>query len=289
MRFTELLQTLKIPYRAEGHEHCRPGWLQLDCPFCGKIGHYRMGYSLRGGYVNCWSCGSRRLADTIMAITGLAYRAVRVLLTDVDHVRPVARPEVRGTLKLPDMVGPLGYAHREYLRGRGFRPRTIERLWRVRGIGIATRLAWRLFIPIIYRAETVSWTTRAIAAGESMRYRSAAANEEARNHKELLYGWDYVRQACIIVEGPLDAWAIGPGAVATCGTAYSRRQLLEMGKAPIRAVCFDNDRPAQQRARRLCDNLMVMPGTTTNVVLDAKDAAAAPKKDIALLRKTFLD
>jgi len=289
MKFTELLDEYRIPYLAEGHEHCRSGWIQLDCILCNRPGHYRLGYNLAKGYLSCWNCGWVRVVDYLLAALGLPYGRVRALIDGLDRIAGPPRQRHAGTLKLPDFIEPMGPAHRKYLKGRGFDPDEIERLWGVAGIGQTPRLGWRLFIPIIHRSETVSWTTRSIAPGDTMRYRSAGVNEEKLPHKELLYGGDYVKHVAIIVEGPLDVWAIGPGAVATCGTAYSRRQLLQMALYPTRVVLFDTERAARRRASALANDLMVFPGKTYNVTLSAKDAAAASKADIKELRKRFLE
>ena len=37
------------------------------------------------------------------------------------------------------------------LKKRGFNPSDIQRLWGVQGIAIASKLSWRLFIPITYQ------------------------------------------------------------------------------------------------------------------------------------------
>jgi DNA primase len=193
-----------------------------------------------------------------------------------------------GKLKIPPGVGLLAKAHRKYLQGRGFDPDRIARLWGVQGIGIAARYSWSLFIPIQYRGETVSWTTRSIG-DKGKRYSNAPVAEEAIPAKELLYGNDLARQCIIIVEGPADAWAIGPGAVATMGLNYTPAQLNKMIKYPVRVVCFDSETQAQWRANRLADELARYSGETHRVKLETgKDAAEADSDEIAELRKRFL-
>jgi hypothetical protein len=39
MKFTEVLDQLNIEYVTEGHHHVRPGWVGIDCPWCGKDTH----------------------------------------------------------------------------------------------------------------------------------------------------------------------------------------------------------------------------------------------------------
>ncbi len=54
----------------------------------------------------------------------------------------------------------------------------------------------------------------------------------------------------------------------------------------MRVVCFDAESKAQERARRLADDLSPYGGVTTNVVLESgKDPAEASPKEIKQLRK----
>jgi len=167
-------------------------------------------------------------------------------------------------------------------------PDEIERLWGVQGIGLASELSWRLWIPIYHQGEVVSWTTRAIGNTDA-RYITASPEQESKSIKSVLYGGDMVRYASIICEGPIDAWAIGPGAVAVCGLSYTKAQLLETSKFPVRVICFDSESIAQKRANRLAKQLQVFPGETHVVVLESgDDPAEADRSEILELRERFL-
>ena len=246
-----------------------------------------MGYNLAKGYVHCWKCGKHSLTETMAELTGLSFKAARKQLGGLEIVRSKVKVERRGKLVMPSGVGPLQTAHVRYLEGRGFDVDELEDIWHVKGIGVAARLQWRIFIPIELHGETVSWTTRSINPDAELRYRSAAEEEEAVNHKTLLYGEDLARHAICVVEGPLDAWKIGPGSVATCGTSTTPAQLLRMSKYPVRGICFDNELAAQRRARALADALKVFPGDTFNIQLDSKDAGEATDSELQQIRRTL--
>lgn len=178
-------------------------------------------------------------------------------------------------------------AHRRYLRGRGFDPDELERLWHLKGIGQASRLSWRIFMPWELHGETVSWTTRTISDSSSLRYLSASEEEEILNHKELLYGEDLVRGHGVgVVEGQPDAWAGGPGFVATGGTSFTRAQVLRMSRYLRVVICFDAEVEAQRRARALQNELSALVPEVFNVVLDYKDLAVAPEKERRAVRQT---
>ncbi len=288
----DVLQELGVPYRDAGqHHHVTRGWLGVDCPYCSpESGKFKLGINLVGLFASCWTCGARPVTRALADVVDLPERRIRELLADVAPAVRLPEPRRRGKLVLPVGVGPLLPAHEAYLRARGFDPDALARLWGVRGIGLDPRVPWRVFVPITLRGEIVSWTARAISDRHPLRYVNAAAGEERVSAKTLLFGADHARHAVVVVEGPFDAMRIGPGAVATMGVSYSRAQLRQLARFPVRAVCFDAVPDAQRRARRLCADLAAFPGRTDNVaLLTGKDAADAKPSEIRAIRRLYLD
>jgi len=290
MNIIEILKEYNITIAPSNHHHSTTGWVNIDCPFCGKDSHgWHMGLNLEYGYASCWRCGSKRLIETVMELTGLPYNKVKKILGDLE-TEHFEKPKPLGRLVLPSGIKELHSAHKKYLYNRGFNWQKIKKLWKIFGIGIAPRLQWRIWIPIHYHGEIVSWTTRSISYNPNItRYISAGENEEAVPHKELLYGEDFARHAIIVTEGPIDAWRIGQGAVSTFGSGYSQAQLLRISKYLIRAICFDNEYEAQKRARKLVNDLSVFPGETFNILLDSKDPGEATPQEIKRIRKEILE
>ena len=130
----------------------------------------------------------------------------------------------------------------------------------------------------------MSWTTRAIGES-SYKYISAKSEQEAMNHKSLLYGEDLALNSIVVVEGPLDAWRLGPGAVATLGVNVTAAQILRISQYPFRSICFDSEPSAQRRARKLANQLSIFPGKTSIIQLDAPDPGEACPKEVKRLRK----
>jgi len=289
---TELLEKYGIEFHTSGRD-TRPGWAQMTCPYCG--GDKYLGVSTRWGNANCWRCGPLKLFDVIVESKVVTPQKselaedLRKLVRDGDpsnwlpdtlKKRDFKRP--RGTLELQK-------CHKRFLRDRGFHNITnLEVLWGVRGFLHHDRFRYSLYIPIHYHGDEVSFTTRTIYKDSPYRYRSASNEEEGIHHKHLLYGEDYARNTIIICEGPLDVWKIGPGAVCTFGTSYTKAQVLRMVDYPCRVVCYDNESEAQQRASELTALLSPFHGSTFNVRLKAKDPGEAQQKEIDLIRKKFL-
>lgn len=280
----EILEDLGIDY--QGESHGRTGWLQVDCPFCGNVSSKGgikkyLGISLVTGASSCWRCGKHSTAAALAMLSGGNTKAIAARLDNVPHQAAELRKS--GRYRPPKGLGPMGPGHRAYLARRGFNPDEIAELWGVQGLGQVPALAWRLWIPITYHNQPVSWTTRSIRKSDKLRYISAGHEQEAIPHKELLYGADYCTHTAIVHEGPVDVWATGPGAVATCGLEVSDAQVKALARFPRRVVCFDGTRLAQRRARRLADMLSVFPGETFSVELETGDDAA--EADPAELRE----
>lgn len=289
MKMVDLLQTYAVPYVGEGeHHHARPGWLQLDCPFCGRgTNKYHLGFNITSGYFNCWHCGSHSVPSVLVALLDIGWEKAKELAKQVTNDKTVHREELRGKLVLPRNLGPLNDEHKRYLISRGFCPSMLVKRWHIQGIGWGLRLAHRIFIPIHYKGRVVSYTTRSVRT-DTLRYVSAPARHELINHKTLLYGEDYCRWGVVCTEGPVDAWRIGPGAVSTCGTGFSREQVRRLARFPVRGVCFDVSKPAQKRAKDLVHLLSPFPGVTYNIELETgEDPAEASEKEINQIRTHF--
>lgn len=289
MTYPELLDELGIPKAEHGEsQHVTEGWTGIDCPRCSPgESKFKAGYSPRG-FLRCWTCGPLPLAATLAEASGRPLGSVLRLLGGLNRPEPYLDPETRptGRLTLPKGVGPLLPAHAAYLRGRGFDPAELERLWGVRGIGLAARLAWRLFLPVQYKGKTVSWTTRAIGEDVKPKYLAAQPHEEEIPARGLLGGEDLVPgHAVVAVEGFFDAARVGPGAVWTAGVGYSTAQVRRLAAYPRRLICYDAEPEAQRRARGLAESLAPFPGSTAVVELDAKDPGSAPAREIQLLRR----
>lgn len=287
LTLTEVLDELGIPYRRAGeHHHIRGDWIGVDCPLCGPgSGSFKLG--LKGRAASCWNCGPQNQAWMLHLLSSNPYPKVLELLKATgSHARPPGiKP--RGKLVLPQGLLPLQPLHRNYLKSRGLDPDEMEQVWGFKGFALHPQLAWRVFIPITLRGKTVSWTTRA-TGDHPLRYISAAADQEAVPRNEVLFGEDFVHHTVLVVEGPLDAVRIGPGAAATLGVKYSQAQLLCIARFPVRLICYDQEPAAQKQAARLCRELAAFPGVTRQVVLNSKDPGSCTGKELRELRRMLV-
>lgn len=287
----DVLRKHNVPVRQHGEDHhVTNGWVGVPCPFCGNQSQFHFGFHLGSGAASCWICGPHNRITAVAKLCGIDYGEAARLLGDTGEQARRTPDRPQGTFRPPAGIGPLQGVHCRYLAARGLQSNIIAKLWNVGGIGVSPGLSWRIYIPIRNAAgRTVSWTTRSLA-DDGRRYISAPASSEAEPAGQLLYGAELARLAVIVVEGPVDAWAVGPGAVATLGVSYSREQVAAISQFPSRAVCFDSSPDAQARAEELCGRLAGFPGRTTNVQLETGDDPADCSPDeLAALRAEFLD
>ena len=291
MRVTDILKELGIPFCPPGqHHHVREGWIGVDCPWCrkpvGEKGKWKLGIDISSGRCNCWTCGGHSLEHVLATLSSSSVADVRPILQSVRFTRLPEVPKPEGRLKIPDGISPLQDPHKRYLQWRGLDPETMERLWKVSGIGIHSKFSWRLFIPVYTDNEIVTWTTRSI--GRNGGYISAKPEQSVIRLKNTLYGIDLARTTVIICEGPADVWKVGPGAVATFGVNVTSAQVSILGRFPRRVVCFDSDETGKREGERLASLLSAFPGESIHVELDAEDPGSASVEEIRRLRRTML-
>ena len=150
-------------------------------------------------------------------------------------------------------------------------------------------MAWHLFIPLFRHGQLVSYTCRSIGTRQA-RYQNASQQDEAYPMSHCLYGADLARHSVVVVEGPTDAWRVGPGAAAVMGLQMTEHQIAEIAKFPRRAICFDKSNAAQKKARWLCDQLAAFPGDTYRVVIETgDDPDTCDQEELDELRRRFLN
>jgi hypothetical protein len=248
-----------------------------------------LGYNIAGRFCSCWTCGYISLWDVLLTTVGVEEREIKELISKLPREKMTFSKKHTGKLQVPTGIEGLSVLHCDYLRQRGFRPSQIVDLWGIGGIRQHARLGWRLYIPITYQQELVSWTTRSIGS-HSVRYLTAQDHESSISPRDLLYGIDHCTTgSVIIVEGPLDVWAFGYGVVGLLNKRASSAQLEQLSRFSNRTIVLDNETEAQAKARELAADLAVFDGTTKVVCLTTgKDPASADRKELEALKETYL-
>ena len=76
MKIIQLYQDFGLDYKTEGHKHCRPGWVNVECPFCVGNPGYHLGFEVNNEYFYCWRCGAHPLILTLSKLLNLSNQKV---------------------------------------------------------------------------------------------------------------------------------------------------------------------------------------------------------------------
>jgi hypothetical protein len=295
MDFQKLCKHHNQPTAPPGDKHNREGWVNVPCPFCSGNSGYHLGYNENSRSFNCHRCGRKGPLEVIRKLLGVnEHEAKRILrkFKGRPRARELSAPKIRNNRKLiwPTGVGPMEEIHRRYLRGRGFVPEDLERRWGLLGSGRAGPYKFRVMAPIHFEEQLVSYQGRDITGRSDLKYKACKQEEEVRDHKHCLYGMDFVPgNSIVIVEGIVDVWRLGPGAVATFGISYTRQQVNLLRGFRNRFVMFDSGDPqAVAQARLLAAELSGFAGNTEILTLDGGDPGEMPQKDADSIMREVL-
>lgn len=295
MNILQLYQDYGIQYATEGHKHCRPGWVNTVCPFCTGNPGYHLGYDLINNHFVCWRCGGHGLYQTIAALThapsfeisaiirkykGIAFRAEKIKVVVQSFI-------------LPTNLETLSKQHKQYLINRNFDPEKIERIWKIQGTGMHSKLGkqdwkWRIFVPIYWENKIQTFLGRSLSNDkDGKRYLVCPETRALINIKHTLYGReDKWGKSIVVVEGVTDVWRLGIGAVALYGIKYKLRQVRELKKRFKRIhIVFDDDPQAQQQALKLQAELKILGGVEAIIHTITGDPGSMTDDDAKHLMK----
>lgn len=268
MDVLRLLQDYGIDHVTEGHKHSRDGWVNTRCPFCSGNEGMHLGWDIESEYWKCWRCGYHPPIKTLSVLLSLPTNETIALIKNYGVVRSYVKkiPVGKKEFILPSGITALKPRHKAYLKAREFSPNKIERLWGVKGTGPLSYLQdgdfeidyrFRIFVPINWNSELVSFDTRGITGKTDAKYKACPVNREIKERKRILYGnqeaWGNIG---ICVEGPTDVWRLGESSFAVSGISYTQDQVKEMAKIFTKiAVMFDDEPQAVKQGKKLVKDL----------------------------------
>ena len=267
MNITQLLNDYNIQFFTEGYKFCRPGWINLDCPFCTGNPGPHLGYNLNSDYFNCWRCGGKSIEYTLQSLLKVNKQIVKEIIKQYQGVNYSQAPDPKiiirkKAFKLPSNTDSLKISHKKYLEKRGFDSEKLEKQWNLLATGPISKLdnvdfKHRLIIPIFWYDKQVSFQSRDITDKSKLKYITCSKERELIFHKNILFG-DQIhwKETGICVEGLFDVFRFGVNSFATFGIKYTPAQLKLMAKSFKRIpVCFDDDSQATEQANKLVADL----------------------------------
>ena len=271
MDIVKLYQDYSIPFQAEGHKHCRPGWINTPCPFCTGNPGLHLGVTEDGSHAYCWRCGYKPIKKVLSKMLNAPEKEISQLIATYGSgsftktKEPKAKIGVK-KLKFPEPCGNLTIRHKTYLEKRGFDPDRLQKEWGLLGTSVISKLdgidyKFRIIAPVFWndqgRSKVVTFQARDITDRHTLKYMACPKEREIIHHKHILYGMpESWGNTGIIVEGITDVWRLGYNAVATFGIEYTNRQVREIARAFKRVVViFDSEHQAIQQAGKLVSDL----------------------------------
>lgn len=253
---------------AESHnKHYRDGWANLACPFCfSDEGKHHLGYNITDDYWNCYRCGWHNHIEVIHELLRVSWpEAERISKqyggrpTTTNKTDQQPKPS---RIDWPTGCGPLTDRHRDYLISRNYDPDEIESIWKIRGTGPIGPYKFRIIAPIFQQDRMVSYQGRDITDKAAAKYKACPADAELIPHKQTLYGLDQADSHTVaVVEGIMDVWRLGPGAVATFGTQWTWPQVRLLTRFPRVVIMFDaGEEEAKKKAEQLASALAGLGG-----------------------------
>ncbi len=291
MEISEYLESRGINTAGTENEHVSPGWIGIDCPFCGEKEQFHMGINISGGGCRCWRCGKHKLTDVLKALN----IKPRDFFSNVDlrTKTPPKAVEHPSTVKFPAGCSPaLWKAHKEFMKKRMFDPESYSKHYQLRATGpTGGKYKWRIVIPVIKDGKIVSWTARDVTGKSDQTYMSPPKEWEVEEIKHCLYGYDDAKNynRVIVVEGPTDVWRMGKGTVATFGSAWTGPQAALLSRWKAVFIMYDmEDEEAIEKGRDLA-RALDLAGTRAETVqpkgMEAGDPGSLKVSSVRKIRE----
>jgi DNA primase len=271
------LEDNDIYHRFSG-ENVGRGWVGFRCPFCeGDKEHG--GVNLTHKHFSCFQCAEsasppKLIKQIFNCSWAKAYEVLRNYLNRDTALSSWAKtPRDRGQplrpVQLPALTGPLSGPGGHYLSSRGFNPEAIEAKYGVKESGPLGKYKFRLIIPVYFKKELVSFTSRDYTGKGEPKYKAQPVDEAMIPVSDCLYNIDTIKDDILIVEGPADVWRMGDGAVALFGLSCSARQQEILFRWWMRTLRIERIRRKMRKKRAV-------------ILLDPKTRKAADKLYYAL-------
>lgn len=280
MDIIRLYKDFNVQVSPVGHKHTRPGWVNVECPYCAGHSGYHLGYCIerKSEYYNrfvCWRCGGKGSLETVSKILKISIDLARNLLEQYNYSPPrktglTRKPDqgVRsirslppGVMKLKDVKGACKYIER-----RKFDPDSLVKEWDITATGpgaiVSTEdgkrvdYSYRIIIPVYFKGKIVSYQGRDWTGKSSMKYLACLPEMEGYPIKHTLYGLDKVREEkkVRLVEGVTDVWNV-EGSIGCYGIKYRDEQVRLLLEFDEIDVLFDLDPQAKLQCRRIIRRL----------------------------------
>ena len=196
MDIVQLYSDFGVPAQTEGHKHCRPGWINTECPFCSGNPGLHLGATLDGKIFYCWRCGIHYPDQTISKLLKVSIFEAQKIIVEYAGVSRITketkRPIRSKSHKFPSNVSDLVPSHIRYLQKRNFDANKLEKEWRLISSGPYSTLdgvdySHRILAPIFWQGQQVTFQGRDVTNRHPLKYMACPKDRELIHHKHIIY------------------------------------------------------------------------------------------------------
>ena len=280
---------------------------KICCPFCLKrVGKedrkFKLYLNPEIDRANCFRCGYKGRVSDIFGDMRMAEDAPFVRLPPTPLPTDVPPP---GTLHMLSEL-PNDHVCLNYLRGRGLRPAVLEQYYGVRYCSEGRDFAGvfnttnTVVFPIWMNQQLVGWQSRLLYTPDKLTEAECAAlgykldddglhirppkyfTAPGMDKGRVMFNYDLARQSEVVVicEGPTDAIATGPCAVATLGKGVAEHQSRLIKSYWKLAVTLLDPGDAEREMQALYGNLYTTMPVVKVSLRGYKDAGEATTLEI---------
>jgi DNA primase len=255
-----------MPFVTEGKD-VTSGWIGLSCLWCSDSSNH-LGVNLSSGLISCWRCGVKGSVVKLVKEIEQSFSFPETLavmekyqdFSRLSKVQDIEEHHYKLKIEIPTFFVKMDWPYvpqvlQKFLFHRGFDPETVCRSKSLFYGGIAGKFKHRLILPVTLKGKLVSWVGRDLTGKSTIPYLNLEDEKSVLPVKSTLYGYDEAPPGgnVVVVEGILDQWKLGSGAVATYGTQWTQTQVkLLRGLNPNKIfIIFDSEDMAQESAVKL--------------------------------------
>lgn len=264
-----------------------PGWIGINCPFCGDDPSWHLGIS-KNNAISCFRCGIKGSAlKLVMKIEKCSFKkALSIINEKKSHLkRPAPQEEVHSVSKVDsyNFTSELLPPHKRYLESRKFDSKYLFKKYELMSCYLTGKFKYRVIIPFYQREKILSFTSLDITGQAESKYENLSDNLSVVPIKNMLYNYDSSKEIAIIVEGPTDVWRIGEGCFGLLGKKATSMQKLMIGRIKKPFIMLDAD--AIKDSYELAYQVSGINPNVEVIEMSSGDPNDLPEDEVIHLRK----
>ena len=249
----------QITWFPPGTKNVGAGFIGIQCPMPGcqdKSSHG--GFNVEKESYNCHICGRHWMPKVISILTRTSFDEAKKIIKKYSTGEPIIKKEKNykyaDKVIFPPGTGPLTQKAKDYLISRSFDPDQLVSEWGILNTGHIGPFKFRILAPIYLNGQLISYQCRDYTGKHNTPYMGCPIEESVYFLKYSLYGFDkaIIKRRCIVTEGIIDVWRMGPGAVGTFSMNFMAQQVLMLARNfDDIFLLYDSEDAAQEQADKL--------------------------------------